>query len=158
MSTPEERRILITKIETLPGILEATVAELSDKQLDTPYRDGGWTVRQVVHHLCDSHMNAFLRFKLMLNEEKPLIKTYDQDVWAASKEYGMPIVGALALLRGLHERWHVLVNSIPEEGWGRTAMHPENGEITLDRMLTIYGNHGEKHCMQIKGLRDRMNW
>lgn len=158
MSTPDERRILITKIEMLPGILEATVAGLSDKQLDTPYRDGGWTVRQVVHHLCDSHMNAFLRFKWILNEEKPLLKTYDQDVWAVSKEYAMPIDGALALLRGLHERWYFLANSIPEESWGRIAMHPENGEITLDRMLTIYGNHGEKHCMQIKGLRDRMSW
>lgn len=158
MPTMDERRLLIQKIKSLPGILEATVEGLSETQLETPYRDGGWTARQVVHHLCDSHMNAFLRFKWILNEEKPAIKTYNQDVWATSKEYGMHILGALALLRGLHERWSILLESIPEEGWSRTGMHPENGEVTLDRMLTIYGNHGEKHCMQIMGLRDRMDW
>jgi hypothetical protein len=158
MPTSNERRELIQKIKSLPEKLEAVVEGLSEAQLDTPYRDGGWTPRQVVHHLCDSHMNAFLRFKWMLNEEKTLLKTYNQDVWAQSKEYSMHILGSLALLRGLHERWSFLLESIPEEGWNRTAMHPENGEMTLDRMLTIYGNHGEKHCMQIKGLRDKMKW
>jgi hypothetical protein len=158
MPTMEERKLMIQKIKSLPGILDATVEGLSDGQLDTPYRDGGWTVRQVVHHLCDSHMNAFLRFKWMLNEDHPTIKTYDQDKWAVSPEYKLPVLEALHLLRGLHERWALMLDSMSEADWSRTANHPENGVVTMDRMLQIYSNHGEKHCMQILGLRDRLDW
>lgn len=158
MPTMEERKMMIQKIKSLPGILDATVEGLSDAQLDTPYREGGWTVRQVVHHLCDSHMNAFLRFKWMLNENNPTIKTYDQDVWATSPEYKLPVLEALHLLRGLHERWAMMLDAIDEKGWSRTADHPENGVVTLDRMLQIYASHGEKHCGQIMGLRDKMDW
>lgn len=154
----EERKMMIQKIKVLPGILDATVDGLVNTQLDTPYRNGGWTVRQVVHHLCDSHMNAFLRFKWMLNEENPRIKTYEQDVWAVSPEYALPVREALHLLRGLHERWAVLLDSIDEKGWGRTCDHPENGTITMDAMLKIYSSHGEKHCGQIMGLREKMGW
>lgn len=158
MPTMDERKIMIQKIKALPGILDATVDRLTNAQLDTPYRDGGWTVRQVVHHLCDSHMNAFLRFKWMLNEDHPKIKTYDQDAWARSPEYALPVSEALHLLRGLHERWVALLDSLDDHAWNRTADHPENGTVTLDAMLKIYSQHGEKHCGQIMGLRERMDW
>ncbi|MCK9409054.1 MAG: putative metal-dependent hydrolase [Bacteroidetes bacterium] len=158
MPTMEERKMMIQKIKSLPGILDATVEGLSDAQLDTPYREGGWTVRQVVHHLCDSHMNAFLRFKWMLNENVPTIKTYDQDVWATSPEYKLPVLESLHLLRGLHERWAIMLDTIDEQGWSRTANHPESGVVTLDKMLQTYSSHGEKHCGQILRLRDRMDW
>lgn len=159
MATMEERKMMIQKIKSLPGILDSMVEGLSDAQLDTPYRDGGWTVRQVVHHLADSHMNAFLRFKFMLLEDFPKIKTYNQDTWALSTEYALPLEPSLTLLRGLHARWAAMLESVSEQDWTtRTADHPENGVVTMDRMLQIYSNHGEKHCGHIMGLRDRMDW
>ncbi len=151
--TRRERKAKIQKIRELPAKLEETVKGLNDSQLDTPYRDGGWTVRQVVHHLGDSHMNAFLRFKWMLTEDFPKIKTYDQDVWAASPEYKLPIEPSLVLICGLHARWAAMLESISDHDWiARTADHPENGIVTLDKMLDIYSNHGEKHCGHIMGL------
>lgn len=159
MATMEERKMMIQKIKSLPGILDSMVEGLSDAQLDTPYRDGGWTVRQVVHHLADSHMNAFLRFKFMLLEDFPKIKTYNQDTWALSTEYALPLEPSLTLLRGLHARWAAMLESVSEQDWTtRTADHPENGVVTMDRMLQIYSNHGEKHCGHIMGLRDKMDW
>jgi hypothetical protein len=159
MPTMEERKAKIEKIRELPQKLTEAVQGLNDAQLDTPYRDGGWTVRQVVHHVADSHMNSFLRFKWMLTEKFPKIKTYNQDLWATSPEYALPIDSTLLLIRGLHERWVVLLNSIPESDWTtRTADHPENGIVTLDRMLDIYSGHGEKHCGHIWGLRKIMGW
>lgn len=155
----QERKALIQKIDELPSLLTDAVHGLNDAQLDTPYRDGGWTVRQVVHHVADSHMNAFLRFKWMLTEQHPNIKTYNQDVWATSPEYSMPLEPSLTLIRGLHARWSAMLQSVTtEEQWNRTANHPENGAVTLDRMLQIYANHGEKHCGHIWGLRKKMNW
>ena len=159
MPTMEERKTKIQKIRELPDKLEEAVQGLSDEQLDTPYRDGGWTVRQVVHHVADSHMHSFLRFKWMLTENTPVIKTYDQDVWAKSPEYALPIAPSLSLIRGLHARWVAMLESISEKEWtGRTANHPENGIVTLDRMLDIYANHGEKHCGHIWGLRKKKGW
>ncbi|MEI7906100.1 MAG: putative metal-dependent hydrolase [Bacteroidota bacterium] len=158
MPTMEERKKMIQKIRSLPEMLEATIQGLNDAQLDTPYRDGGWTVRQVVHHICDSHMNAFLRFKWMLTEENPKIKTYNQDTWATSPEYALPVFESLHLIRGLHERWAMMLETVDEKGWNRTAEHPENGTVTIDRMLLIYSNHGEKHCGHIQSLRDRLHW
>jgi hypothetical protein len=158
MPTMQERKALIQKIRELPDKLEEAIKGLNDAQLDTPYRDGGWTVRQVVHHLGDSHMNAFLRFKWILTEDHPTIKTYDQDVWATSAEYKMPLTAPLMLVRGLHQRWVTMLEAVTEEGWSRKAMHPENGEVTLDKMLVTYSNHGEKHCGHIWGLRKKMGW
>ena len=159
MPTMQERKTKIQKIRELPVKLSEAVKGLSDSQLDTPYREGGWTVRQVVHHVGDSHMNAFLRFKWMLMENFPKIKTYDQDVWATSPEYKIPIDASLTLIRGLHERWAAMLESISEHDWtARTADHPENGIVTLDTMLDIYSNHGEKHCGHINGLRNKMKW
>lgn len=159
MPTMDERKQMIQKIKDLSVKLENVLKGLSDAQLDTPYRDGGWTVRQVVHHLADSHMNAFLRFKFMLMEDVPKIKTYDQDTWAKSTEYAMPLDSSLTLLRGLHARWGIMLDAVSEHDWEtRKADHPENGIVTMDRMLQIYSGHGEKHCGHIMGLRDRMDW
>ena len=157
-STRRERKAMIQKIRELPDKLEEAVKGLDDPQLDTPYRDGGWTVRQVVHHVGDSHMNAFLRFKWILTEDHPTIKTYDQDVWATSVEYKMPLATSLMLIRGLHQRWVTMLEAVTEEGWNRKAMHPESGEVTLEKMLVTYSNHGEKHCGHIWGLRKKMGW
>ncbi len=143
----------------LPDKLEGVVKGLNNTQLDTPYRDGGWTVRQVVHHVADSHMNAFLRFKFMLMEDFPKIKTYNQDDWALSSEYSLPLDSSLMLIRGLHARWTAMLESVSEHDWTtRKADHPENGIVTMDRMLQIYSGHGEKHCGHINGLRDKMKW
>lgn len=159
MPTMDERKAMIQKIRQLPDKLEEAVKGLNDAQLDTPYRNGGWTVRQVVHHVGDSHMNAFLRFKWILTEDHPTIKTYDQNVWAISPEYRLPIVPSLQLIRGLHERWTAMLESILEKDWTtQIATHPENGEVTLDKMLRIYSHHGEKHCEHICGLRNTMGW
>jgi uncharacterized damage-inducible protein DinB len=159
MPTTEERKAKIQKIRDLPSKLEEAIRGLNDSQLDTPYREGGWTVRQVVHHLADSHMNAFLRFKWMLNENFPKIKTYNQDQWATSPEYGLPVDSALQLIRGLQFRWAALLDTVSDHEWEtRTADHPENGIVTLDRMLEIYSNHGEKHCGHIWGLRKNKGW
>jgi hypothetical protein len=159
MTTSTERTAKIRAIGELPDRLESAVKGLNDAQLDTPYRDGGWTVRQVVHHIADSHMNAFLRMKWMLTEKNPTIKTYDQDVWATSREYALPPAPSLSLIRGLHVRWIAMLESVSEQDWtARTANHPERGVVTLDQMLDIYSSHGEKHCGQILGLRKKMQW
>ena len=132
---------------------------LNDKQLDTPYRDGGWTVRQVVHHLADAHMNAFIRMKLMLTEVKPTFKAYDQNAWAAlSDTTQMPIGVSLEILRGLHDRWSMLLDRVAEGDWTKTAVHPERGEVTLEGQLNVYAGHGEKHVGHIMGLRRAKEW
>jgi len=158
-STRRERKAMIQKIRELPDKLEEAVKGLNDKQLDTPYRDGGWTVRQVVHHVGDSHMNSFLRFKWTIAEDFPTIKTYDQDVWATMADYKLPVENSLQLIRWLHSRWVTLMESFTEEQWEtKKANHPENGVMTLDRMLKTYADHGEKHCGHIWGLRKKMGW
>jgi hypothetical protein len=157
--TPSDRKGHIEKIRALPALLESAVKGLSDAQLDTPYREGGWTVRQVVHHLADSHMNAFVRMKLILTEEHPALKPYDQDRWAALVDGAkLPVQSSLAIVRGLHERWVALMESTPESAWLRAGHHPERGDITLEKTLTIYSGHGEKHVQQIAGLRAARGW
>jgi hypothetical protein len=157
--TPTERKDHIERIRALPGLLENAVKGLSNAQLDTPYRDGGWSVRQVVHHLADSHMNAFVRMKLILTEEHPALKPYDQDRWAALVDGAqLPVHSSLAIVRGLHERWVALMESIPDTAWPRAGYHPERGDITLEKILMIYSGHGEKHVQQIAGLRTSRGW
>jgi uncharacterized damage-inducible protein DinB len=159
MLSTEQRREGIARIAELPRLVEEAVRGLDDSQLDTPYRDGGWTVRQVVHHLADSHMNAYIRSKLTLTEEHPPLKPYDQDEWAKLRDTtASPLAPSLAILRGLHERWVALFESVPEEGWSRTAYHPERGDITLDDQLALYARHGAHHVGQITGLRARNGW
>jgi uncharacterized damage-inducible protein DinB len=159
MLSKSQREEYLRQMEELPQILEAAVANLNDKQLDTSYREGGWTVRQVVHHLADAHMNGYLRVKLILTENHPTLKTYDQNEWAKLADvFTMPVEASLSILRGLHKRWVALLRSIPEGSWSRTAAHPERGEMSLDDMLPLYAQHGVKHVEQIRGLRARQGW
>ncbi len=157
--TSEERRKKIDMIRALPSALEAAVKGLNDKQLDTQYRDGGWTVRQVVHHLADAHMNAFVRMKLILTEGKPAFKPYDQNAWAALPDTTeMPIGVSLEILRGLHDRWSKLLDRVADGEWGRIGVHPERGEVTLESQLNVYAGHGEKHVEHITNLRRTKGW
>jgi hypothetical protein len=154
-----DRTQMIEKIRVLPSQLKKAVAGLSDAQLDTPYRAGGWTVRQVVHHVADSHMNAFIRMKLILTEEHPTIKPYDQDAWAVlADSQRVPLAPSFEIIDGIHDRWCRLLESVPDVGWGRSALHPERGEVTLESMLVTYAGHGEKHVEHIMGLRRERKW
>jgi DinB superfamily len=157
--TPEQRSAAIEHISELPVRLRAAVAGLTSEQMDMPYRPGGWTVRQVVHHLPDSHMHAFLRFKLALTEERPTIKPYDEARTAEladSRE--LPAEVSLALLDALHLRWAVLLRGMAPNDFARSLAHPERGVITLDGMTEDYAWHGRHHVMHITSLRDRMGW
>jgi len=157
--TAAERREKIGKIRDLPDAVEAAVKGLSDQQLDTPYREGGWSIRQVVHHLADSHMNAFVRMKLMVTENRPTLKPYDQDAWAGLPDSSrLPVQSSLAIIRGLHERWAALLEDLPERDWTRTALHPERGEVTMEGTLSTYAGHGANHVRQITGLRQEKSW
>jgi hypothetical protein len=153
-----ERLEKIGSIRNLPAVLEGSVKGLKDTQLDTPYRTGGWTVRQVVHHIADSHLNAFIRMKLILTEDRPTLKPYDQDKWAKLPDVSLPIGSSLAIVRGLHERWVFLLEGAPESSWNRSALHPEVGEITLESLLLTYAHHGQNHVQQISKLRTVSNW
>ncbi len=157
--TAAERQEKIEKIRDLPNVVEAAVKGLNDQQLDTPYREGGWTIRQVVHHLADSHMNAFVRMKLMVTENHPTLKPYDQDAWAGLPDSNrLPVQSSLAIIRGLHERWATLLAALPESAWVRAAHHPERGEVTMEGTLSTYAGHGANHVRQITGLRQAKGW
>jgi hypothetical protein len=135
------------------------VAGLSPEQLDTPYRDGGWTVRQVVHHVPDSHMNAFIRTKLALTEVDPTIKPYDEKAWSVLADVrNTPIETSLVLLETLHERWNHLLRALSEADFSRTLVHPEHGPRTLDWLVALYAWHGAHHVAHITSLRERMDW
>lgn len=157
--TEEKRRTWIRQIADTPGALRAAVAGLDDAQLDTPYRPGGWTVRQVLHHVPDSHMNAYIRFKLALTEENPTIRPYDEAAWAAVADTARtdPLV-SLALLDALHQRWVILLDSMKPEDFARPLLHPENGPMTMDRLLQMYAWHGRHHVAHITELRRREGW
>ena len=158
-STPEERANFIRDIEELPALLERTIEGMSDEQLDTPYREGGWTVRQVVHHVADSHHNSLTRMKLAVTEDHPTVKPYDQDAWAALPDYALPLEPSLALIKGVHAHMTALLKGITDEStWRRTVYHPENGDMTLDDIVRSYAHHGKHHAGQIAALRERNNW
>ena len=132
---------------------------LSDGQLDTPYRPGGWTVRQVVHHVPDSHLNAYCRFKLALTEQNPTIKPYDEAAWAKVADTARTPPGvSLTMLDALHTRWVILLESMTAADFGRPLKHPEKGSITLDWMLQLYAWHGRHHAAHITELRKREGW
>ena len=157
--TPERRREWIDAIAETPARFRGAVQGLTDEQLDTPYREGGWTVRQVVHHVPDSHMNAFIRFKLGLTEDSPLIKTYDEARWAELEDArATPVETSLRTLELLHERWVILLRSIADEQWARTIQHPEWGPMRLETMLALYAWHGRHHVAHVTALRERMGW
>ena len=157
--TSEQRKQCISDIEKTPADFRAAVRELNDQQLDTPYRDGGWTVRQLVHHVPDSHLNSYVRFKLALTEEEPTIKTYDEKLWAElpdSRE--TPIETSLALLDNLHRRWVVMLRSMKASDFSCKFRHPEHGAVTLDWAVALYAWHGRHHTAHITALRKRMGW
>ncbi|HET6487886.1 MAG TPA: bacillithiol transferase BstA [Spirochaetia bacterium] len=156
--TAEKRAALIRAITELPVKLRRAVGGLSASQLDTPYREGGWTPRQITHHLADSHLNSYCRFKLALTEGNPTIKPYDQDAWAATTDSRAEVEPSLRLLEGLHERWGILLASLTPADFARTFQHPESGPWTLDKALQLYGWHSLHHVAQIEGLRDRKGW
>jgi hypothetical protein len=160
MLTRDERLEAIAKIRNLPSAAETAVKGLSGTQLDTPYGEGKWTLRQVIHHLADSHLMAFARTKQMLAEEQPKLFAYDQNEWANTKDAGTPspIGPSLAILRGVHERWGLLLETLPEAAWARKGIHFRRGEMTLDDLLSIYAHHGENHVKQITGLRAAKGW
>lgn len=142
-----------------PAALRAAVAGLSDSRLDTPYRPGGWTVRQVIHHLPDSHMNAYVRFRLALTEPEPVIKPYDEHLWAQLPDNNLPPDASLRLLEGLHERWAALCRALTPEQWSRQFRHPEHERLMrLDQVLGIYAWHSRHHTAHITSLRQRMGW
>lgn len=154
----QERAAFIGAIEAVPKALRDASHDLSPQQLSTPYRDGGWSVRQVVHHLPDSHMNAFVRFKLALTEEAPTIKTYDEARWAELEDVKEPIEVSLTLLESLHRRWVRLLRSLDGDSFARKLTHPDLGLIDLDHLLALYAWHGRHHVAQITDLRRRMGW
>ncbi len=148
-TTPEQRRGWIREIAEAPAHLRAAVAGLSEEQLDTPYRPGGWTVRQVVHHLPDSHMNSYVRLKLALTEDAPMIKPYDEALWANLPDTALPIEISLTLLEGLHARWVRLLESMTAADFSRVFRHPELGTIRLEQNLALYAWHGKHHVAHI---------
>lgn len=156
--TAEKRAAWIEEIRLAPVGLRAVVDGLNDEQLDTPYRPEGWTVRQVVHHLPDSHLTSYVRFKLALTEDKPPVRGYDQDGWSQLPDARGPIEPSLALLETLHVRWVYLLSQLTEEDFQRTILHSESGEISLSVNLCYYAWHGRNHTAQITALRERMSW
>ena len=156
--TADSRRSAIEDVAALPARMRAAVQDLTDAQLDTPYRAGGWTVRQVVHHVADSHMNGYIRLKLALTEENPTIKPYVQDAWAALPDSRLPIAPSLAILDAVHQRWTVLWRATRDAQFERTFTHPEMGPLTLDTHVHLYAWHSRHHVAHITGLRQREGW
>jgi uncharacterized damage-inducible protein DinB len=157
--TDEQRQRSIDQIAEAPTRLRAAVEGLSPQQLGTPYRPGGWTVRQVVHHLPDSHLNSYIRFRLALTEDAPTIKPYYEDRWAELDDARhAPIDLSLALLESLHRRWVLLLRSLTAQDFSRTFLHPELGVVSLDMNVSLYTWHGRHHVAHITALRKRMGW
>lgn len=157
--TSEMRNEFINTIEELSAELRKEVGTLNDEQLNTRYREGGWTVKQVVHHLPDSHLNSYVRFKLALTENNPTIKTYEEHLWAELKDsFQTPISVSLTLLESLHTRWAVLLRSLTDEEFNKTIQHPEWGNISLNTMLAMYAWHCKHHLAHITELKKRMGW
>lgn len=156
--TEELRKRSIDEIAALPAHVRAAVSDLSEEQLDTVYRDGGWTVRQVVHHIPDSHLNSFVRFKWALTEDAPVIKTYHEDRWAELGDCKMPVENSLTLLESLHFRWVELLKSMSESDFEKILINPETGEWSLAQMCSLYAWHGKHHTAHITKLRERNSW
>ena len=157
--TDAARAGFIAQLAAAPAQLRAAVADLNDAQLDTPYRDGGWTVRQLVHNVADSHMNGYIRTKFALTEDAPAIKTYEEADWAKLGDtQTTPIATSLALLDALHERWANLFRSLTPAEYARTFKHPDWGLVTVDKQLALYAWHGRHHTAHATSLRERMGW
>ncbi len=149
----------LAQLADLPRQLREVVSGLSDTQLDTPYREGGWTVRQVTHHVPDSHLNAYVRMKLALTEVTPTIKPYDEEAWATLPDAVLPVEVSLRLTEALHERWAALLNALDEAAWDRTFHHPASGQtVPLGHALGLYAWHGRHHVAHVRALRERQGW
>ncbi len=159
MTGSTERQEMVEKVRQLPAAVEAAVEGLDDRQLDTAPGAGEWSIRQVVHHLADSHMNLFIRMKLTLTEERPTLRPYDQERWAELPDTtSLPISASLQLLKGLHQRAVGLLEAVPEDGWQRSAFHPEVGEVNLTQLLATLAGHGENHLRQMAKIRAANGW
>ena len=157
--SPDERRAMIDDIAAAPVRMREAVRGLGVEQLDTPYREGGWTVRQVVHHVPDSHLNAYLRFKWTLTEDEPIIRTYDEKGWAELVDTReTPVEVSLDLLDSLHDRWVRLLRGMDDAQWRRPLRHPDLGELRLPNLLALYAWHGRHHTAHVTALRERMGW
>lgn len=154
----ELKNKFVKDVGELPEKVRAAIENLNDEQLDTPYRPGGWTVRQTVHHIADSHLNALTRFKLALTEDVPTIRPYDEARWAELADSRLPVEVSINLLENLHHRWTVLLNSMSDEDFSRRLIHPDSGEWTLGKMLGLYSWHGRHHTAHITRLRQRNGW
>ena len=153
------RQAAIAAIVDTPVQFRKAVGGLSEQQLDTPYREGGWTVRQLAHHLADSHMNAYVRTKLVLTEDHPTVKPYDEARWAELDDTRtVPVSTSLSLLDGVHERWAAVVRACSPSDWARTLNHPQNGTMRLDQLTALYAWHGTHHVAHVTALRERMGW
>lgn len=150
----------ISDVQSLPALLEVAVQNLDAPALHTPYREGGWTIQQVVHHVADSHINAYIRLKMTLTEDRPVIKPYEEGLWAELEDTkGLPINISLTLLHSLHLRWVKIYESLKEEHWKRSMIHPATQkEITLWEQLGLYSWHGRHHLAHVMDLKDRMGW
>ncbi len=157
---PEMQTEWIAALEALPSWLDAVIENLDAAQLDTSYREGGWTVNQVIHHLADSHMNAYVRLKLTLTEESPVVKPYDEKLWAELSEIeNVPVNISITLLHALHRRWVQTLRNMTDADWERNYFHPEHERyVPIWEMTDLYAWHGRHHMEQIRSLRQRMNW
>ena len=149
---------LIAEVAAAPAQMRQAVSGLTEAQLDTAYREGGWTVRQVVHHVPDSHMNSYIRYKLALTEDNPTIKPYAEDLWAELADSKLPVELSLRTLELLHERWVVLLQSMDEAAWARTFRHPDLGNMPLPIALALYAWHGRHHVAHVTSLRQQRGW
>ena len=157
--SPEERAILINHIAETPAKLRSAIQGLTSQQMETPYREGGWTVRQVAHHVPESHMNAYIRFKLALTEdEPPTIRPYYEDRWAELGDSKLPVNISLHLIESLHARWAAMLESMSDADFNKTFLHPETGPWTLDGALALYAWHSKHHTAHITRLRERNGW
>ena len=157
--TAEEQQQNISRIEALPANIEAAVKTLTSSQLDTPYREGGWSLRQVLHHLPESHINAYIRFKWTLTEDTPTIKPYDENAWAQTPEIYLDPAISINLLKALHTKWVALLRSLSPQDLQRQYIHPETKKYNrLDNMTAMYAWHGEHHLAHITSLKERMHW
>ncbi|HWB32865.1 MAG TPA: bacillithiol transferase BstA [Acidobacteriaceae bacterium] len=156
--TPDDRLAAIASLAELPANLAAALEALDQDQLGTPYREGGWTVRQLTHHIADSHMNAFIRVRLALTEDTPTIVAYNEKAWAQLADSTAPVSWSSALLQNLHARWVMMLNSLSEEQWQRSFRHPVNGPMTIETATLLYAWHSKHHVAHIARLRERQGW
>lgn len=157
-STAADRESRMANLASLPANIRGALRGLTAAQLDTPYRPGGWTVRQVVHHLADSHLNGYTRVKLALTEANPVIKPYDEKAWAALPDSAMPIEVSLGILDGVHARLDTILRSLTPEQWARPFLHPAGGPQTIDIWAALYSWHGRHHTAHVTALRERERW